>query len=148
MTLIELIIAIVIIGAGLAGVLMAFTTAVKNSADPMIYKQMSAIADGLMEEILLKPFATPGTPVVGCARTAIVNVGAYNGYAAAHVCDIEGTPIAALDAYGVNIGVSAPATSPFPDVPAADVLVVRIEVTHGAGNTYALTGWRTNYAGP
>jgi MSHA pilin protein MshD len=148
MTLIELIIAIVIISVGLAGVLLAFTITVKNSADPMIYKQMSAIAEGMMEEILLKPFAVPGTPAVGCARTTIANVGAYNGYAAAHVCDIEGTPIAALDAYGVSIGVTTPAISPFFDVPAADVLVIRIEVTHGSGNSYALTGWRTNYAGP
>lgn len=152
MTLIELIIAIVIISVGLAGVLMAFTTTVKNSADPMIYKQMSAIADGMMEEILLKPFAIPTPlpppPANSCARDTFNNVRDYSAYSTANVCDIGGTAVAALAGYGVSVSVTQPVASPITGVPVAEVLVIRIDVTHGIGNTYSLTGWRTNYAGP
>lgn len=149
MTLIELIIAIVIISVGLAGVLMAFTTTVKNSADPMIYKQMSAIADGMMEEILLKPFAVAANvaPANSCARDTFNDVRDYNLYSTANVCDIGGTAVVALAGYGVGVSAAPPAASPFPGVPAAEVLLIRIDVTHGS-NTYSLTGWRTNYAGP
>jgi len=56
-TLVELILAIVVIGVGLAGVLAAFQVAVRGSADPMIQKQMVAIAEEMVEEISLRPFA-------------------------------------------------------------------------------------------
>lgn len=150
MTLIELIIAIVIISVGLAGVLVAFTTAVKSSADPMIYKQMSAIADGMMEEILLKPFATAANaaPANSCARDTFNDVRDYSAYSTANVCDIDGVAVAALAGYGVSVSVTQPVASPITGVPAAEVLVIRIDVTHGIGNSYSLTGWRTNYAGP
>ena len=53
-TLIELIIFIVVVAAGLAGILSVMNTVVKSSADPMIRKQTIAIAESLLEEILLK----------------------------------------------------------------------------------------------
>lgn len=56
MTLIELVIAIVIISVGLAGLLLSFSTVVKSSADPMIRKQLMSIASELMNEITLKPY--------------------------------------------------------------------------------------------
>ena len=148
MTLIELIIAIVIISVGLAGVLMAFTTTVLSSADPMLHKQMSAVADGMMEEILLKPFAAAAnTAPATCARDTYNDVLDFNGYSTANVCDIDGGAVAALTGYGVSVSVTTPAASPFPDVPAADVLVIRIDVTRGS-STHSLTGWRTNFAKP
>lgn len=147
MTLIELVVAIVIISAGLAGVLTAFTTTVRASADPMVAKQMSAIAEGMMEEILLKPFAAPGAAPAGCARATLTNAGAFNGYSTTDVCDIDGNPVTGLADYGVSVTVTQPATSPITGVPADQVLVVTVNVTYGS-NTYSLTGWRTNFAGP
>jgi MSHA pilin protein MshD len=149
MTLIELIVAIVILSVGLTGVLMAFITTVKSSAAPMLTKQMSAIADGMMEEVLLKQFsvATNAVPANSCARDTFNDVRDYNGYSTANVCDISGVAIAALTGYGVRVSVIEPIASPMTGVPAADVLVIKIDVTQG-GSTYSLTGWRTNYAGP
>ena len=152
MTLIELIVAIVIIGIGLAGVLVTFTTTVRHSADPMIRKQMSAIADEMMEEILLKPFAVtaPNPPFAGCARLTYNDVRDYNGYSSVNICDIDGTTV--VSGYGVSVSVSPPAASPVSlsvasgVVPVTDQLTVRINVTHGS-ESYALTGWRTCYAG-
>ncbi len=149
MTLIELIVAMVIIGIGLAGVLLTFNTTVRHSADPMVRKQMSAIADEMMEEILLKPFAVtaPNPPFAGCARDTYNDVRDYNGYSSVNICDIDGTT--ALSGYGVSVSVSPPAASPIPlsGVAATDQLTVRVIVTR-EGETYALTGWRTCYAGP
>ena len=56
-TLVEMIITIVVISIGLAGVLVTFQTVVKSSADPLITKQMISIAEAQMEGALLKEFA-------------------------------------------------------------------------------------------
>jgi MSHA pilin protein MshD len=134
-------------------VLLAFTTTVRHSADPMVRKQMSAIAEEMMEEILLKPFAiaAPDPPFAGCARLAYNDVRDYNGYSAVDICDIDGTTV--LSGYGVSVSVSPPAGSPVSlsvvsgVVPTTDQLTVTVAVTHGS-DSYSLTGWRTCYAGP
>ena len=55
-TLIELIVFIVIVGVALAGVLSILNVSVRSSADPMVRKQMLAIAEALMEEVSAQPF--------------------------------------------------------------------------------------------
>ncbi len=142
MTLIELVLAIVILGVGLAGVLVAFNQAVFASADPMVRKQMLAIAEEMMEEITLKPYTAvaPG-PTAGCARVAFNDVGDYNGYqTTTGICDIDGTAIASLATYNVAVTVGAHA---LPNGVAATRIVVT--VTHGV-DTLTLTGYRTDWA--
>lgn len=142
MTLMELILAIVIIGVGLAGLLVAFNQAVRGSADPMARKQMLAIAEEMMEEISLKPYApqAPG-PAAGCARAAFNDLDDYNGYsAAAGICDIDGTAIPSLATYGVAVTVTVAALS---NGVAAKRIVVT--VTRGA-EALTLTGYRTDWA--
>jgi MSHA pilin protein MshD len=60
-TLIEVIIFIVVVSAGLAGILSVSNTVVKSSADPMVRKQALTIAESLLEEIVLKEFCDPDT---------------------------------------------------------------------------------------
>jgi MSHA pilin protein MshD len=55
-TLIELVIFIVIVSVALAGVLTVLNVTVKSSADPVIRKQALAIAEALLEEVMLQPF--------------------------------------------------------------------------------------------
>lgn len=55
-TLIELIMFIVIIGAALAGLLQVLNFTTKNSADPLRQKQALMIAEGLLEEVRLSAF--------------------------------------------------------------------------------------------
>jgi len=148
MTLIELIVAIVIISIGLAGVLLAFNTTVRHSGDPLVRKQMSAIADGMMEEILLQPFApAPNAAPAACARDTYNDVRDYNGYSAVNICDIGGTPV--LNGYGVSVSVSPPGAAPVILIPAVTTsqVTITVNVTHGS-DSYSLTGWRTCYAGP
>jgi MSHA pilin protein MshD len=142
MTLMELVLAIVIIGVGLTGVLVAFNQAVHGSADPMVRKQMLAIAEEMMEEISLKPFAAqPPGPTAGCARAAFNDVADYNGYATASgVCDIDGAPIPSLTSYNVAVAVGAQA---LPNGVAA--LRIAVTVRHGT-DALTLTGYRTGWA--
>jgi MSHA pilin protein MshD len=141
MTLMELILAIVVIGIGLTGVLVAFNQAVFHSADPMVRKQMLAIAEEMMEEVSLKSFAAqPGIPVAGCGRTTHDDVADYNGYASAGICDIDGNAIAALASYNLAVAVVAGA---LPNGVAA--LRVTVTVTHGI-ETLTLVGYRTGWA--
>ena len=70
-TLIELIIFIVVVAAGLAGILSVMNTVVKSSADPMIRKQTVAIAESLLEEILLKEYSDPSALEAGTTAIPI-----------------------------------------------------------------------------
>jgi len=56
LSMVELIMFIVIVGVGVAGILLVFSVTTKASADPLIQKQMLAIAEALMEEVQAKPF--------------------------------------------------------------------------------------------
>ena len=58
-TLVELVIAMVVISIALSGVLMVMNYTTAHSADPMIQHQAVAIAEAYLEEILLKPYADP-----------------------------------------------------------------------------------------
>ena len=149
-TLIEVIIFIVVVGAGLAGILSVFTTSIKSSADPLVRKQALAIAESLLEEIVLKEFKDPnggtnGVPGicnlgVGTNRSLWTNVCEYNGYSSTGITDVQGNAIPSLSAYkvsGVTVG----------DVPINGVTLkqVRVDVTDTQSNTISLTGYRGNF---
>ncbi len=144
-TLVEMIIAIVIIGVGLAGVLGALARTSIFSAHPMVNKQLAAIAEGMMEEILLQPFDLVGVPgTTACARNQFDDVRDYNNYNSSTICDIDGTPVAGLQGYRVSVTVQLSPT-PIAGVPASDILVVTVTASN-ANQNYVLTGWRTKYA--
>ncbi len=56
LTLIELIVFIVIVSVALAGVLTVLNHTTRHSADPLVRKQALAIAEALLEEVMLQPF--------------------------------------------------------------------------------------------
>ncbi|RJF98845.1 prepilin-type N-terminal cleavage/methylation domain-containing protein [Noviherbaspirillum saxi] len=155
MTMIELIMAIVILGVGIAGVLSAFTTVVKSSADPMIRKQMLAIAEGMMEEITLQSFAATApapsiTPGACPDRGTFNDIRDYHGMqTASGFCDTAGTPIPDLAAYNVAVAVNPAGglntVAGSGSIAGGNVLQITVTVTHGA-ESLELVGWRTNYA--
>jgi MSHA pilin protein MshD len=142
MTLMELILAIVIIGVGLAGVLVAFNQAVVGSVDPMLRKQMLAVAEEMMDEISLKPYApAANTAATGCARNTFNDVLDYNGYnTTTGICDIDGATIATLSTYNVSVAAAA---GTLPN--GVTALRIAVTVTHGA-ETFTLVGYRTDWA--
>lgn len=76
-TLVELIMFIIIVSVGVAGLVSVIGTLTRDSADPMIRKQMIAVAESLLNEVLQQPFTwcDPDDPAAATAidRTTCTN---------------------------------------------------------------------------
>lgn len=139
-TLIELIIFIVVVGVGVAGILSVYTTSIKSSADPMVRKQALAIAESLLEEIVQKEYADPTGGYTGASRTLFDDVDDYNNYTSATIVDGAGNTIAGLTQYSIAPAVTVVATT------LSGVTVKRIVVSvTGPQGVISLTGYRGNY---
>ncbi|MBX9816859.1 MAG: prepilin-type N-terminal cleavage/methylation domain-containing protein [Burkholderiaceae bacterium] len=140
-TLVELIIFIVVVGAGLAGILSVSNQVVRTSADPMLTKQSVALAESLMEEILQKDFANPVGGYSGSNRALFDDVADYDGYVTATgMVDAQGVAIAGLGGYNASPAVAVLAMPNWNGIPA---LRVTVSIT-GPGGTVSLVGYRSN----
>lgn len=138
-TLVELIFFIVVVGLGIAGILSVMNVSVAGSADPMVRKQAMALADSVMEEIMLQPFADPDGVGGEATRATFDDVGDYNGIdevvsAAGPI--FQGLP-ANLNGYRIQVAV-VPAV--FGGLAALRVTVV---VTQGR-DAITMTAFRAN----
>ncbi len=145
-TLVELVIAIVIISAALGGLVAAFTRANRASADPVVTQQMLAIGESMMEEVLLKPFNDTTNEVAAPTRAQFNDVRDYDttddalpGYTSTGIRNLDGDVIDGLGTYNVSVRVNNVAIG---GIAAADALRVTVTVTHGA-EQLTLNGWRT-----
>lgn len=150
-TLIELIVFIVIVSVALAGVLSVFNITVKSSADPLQPKQALAIAEGILEEVLLKSYCDPdaagtdmttkpptcGTNVVEASRALYDSVDDYNTFNLANATTVSGS----YTATGYVVDVSVSTTT----VNAQQAKEIRVTVTPPIGSAIVLYGYRTNY---
>jgi MSHA pilin protein MshD len=137
-TLVELVVATVVIGVGLAGVLVVMNRNTAASADPLVLQQSVAIAEAYLEEVLSKDFA----PGPGAARPTFDDVHDYDGLNDTGARDQTGSPIPGLEAYDVRVAVTPRALH---DVGAADAVLVTVTVTGPFGSVVRLGGYRTNY---
>ncbi|MEH0167930.1 prepilin-type N-terminal cleavage/methylation domain-containing protein [Paucibacter sp. JuS9] len=140
-TLPEMLLVIVVVGVGLAGVLVAFSTVGRGSADPVLQKQMLSVAEELMEEIQLRPYAvTANAAPAACARNTFNDVRDYNGYATSNkICAIDGSTIDSLNGYSVSISVQSVTWQGL-----ANTLQITITVSQ-SGQSFVLQGYRTFY---
>jgi MSHA pilin protein MshD len=146
-TLIELIIFIVVVGLAMAGILAVSNTVVKSSADPQVRKQGLAIAQSLLEEILLKQYAKPADSTVqgfsvGGARNFYDCVLDYSGYTTSSgIVDATGNAVGGLNGYNIAPAVTVTNTT------LGTVAAYRIDVsvTGPQGDVISLTGYRGNY---
>lgn len=157
LTLIELIIFIVIVSVGLAGVLTVLNVTTKASADPMIRKNMLAMAESLLEEVQLQSFtwcdpddvnAATAMAYVECTPTMVQNTAAgktgesrgSNTTPLDNVLDYNAlllpSPMTSLTGavpapagYSASIGVAAAALN---EIPAASdaALLITVVVCH------------------
>lgn len=143
-TLIEVILFIVIVGVGVAGVLSVFNRSVSASADPMVRKQTLAIAESMLEEIMLKEFADPdGSNAGETGRSNWDNVADYNGYATTTgIVDPQGAAMPGLNSYNVQSVVVAAATAADnANLVTAGALKVTVNIT-GPQGVITLVGYR------
>jgi MSHA pilin protein MshD len=148
-TLIELIVLVVVISAALVGVLLVFQTTVRSSADPQVHKQALAIAEALLDEILLTSYdPLPGTG----ARANFDDVSDYSGYTTAGgMKDIQNNPVPGLEAYNVsNVAVTVVTLNDTGNVltPVAEAKRVTVTVTGPTSVAISLDGYRLKYVGP
>lgn len=140
-TMVELVIAIVVIGIATSGVLLVMNYTTAHSADPMIQHQAVAIAEAYLEEVMLQPYSDPdGVAVVEANRSLFDDIDDYN-FTEVGARD-QGNPavvITGLEAYTVTVAVTADTLN--------TVAAKRVDVTvdHTSGINMTLTGYRTNY---
>ena len=166
-TLIELTVFIVIVSVALAGVLTVLNVTAKSSADPMIRKQALAVAEAVLEEVMLQPFtwcdpddanAATATGYAGCSvataaqntTTAKVGESRITAPLLDNVFDYNGEVInpniagGGSTLYVANVTV-APAL--LNDILAVSDAALLITVTVAAGSeTIQLQGYRTRHS--
>ncbi len=173
LTLIELIIFIVVIGVGIAGITLTYNTVVRHSADPMVRKQALSIAESLLLEIEQQPFTwcdpqdakvatatsaadcatnnqsnlagpTPNSETRGSTTDPFDNVADYGGITNVAASDILGANSVA--GYTVTVRVTqAGGVAPFAGIPADAVLRIAVTVS-GSGETVTLVGYRARHS--
>jgi MSHA pilin protein MshD len=173
LSLVEVVVFIVVLGIGLAGMAVIYNQLTLASVDPLIRKQAVAIANSLMEEVQLRPFTycdpddaavfTAASPA-GCTTpegigaeggetrygpaVSFDNVSDYNSFPpmAGSIQDINNSTVAGLDGYSATVAV-ANAGGDFPAaVPADDAVLITVTVTGPANVTVVLQGYRLRYA--
>jgi MSHA pilin protein MshD len=137
-TLIELVVAMAIVGVALAGLVAVYNRASIASTDPVIMQQMLAIGESMMEEVMLKPYVGNQTP--DTVRAQFDELDDYASFPKQPVTDIDGTAIAGLEHYRVAVTVGT--AQALPDVATTDVKRIVVTVWNGDQNL-VLTGWRT-----
>lgn len=173
LTLVELVIFIVVISVGLAGILGVMNLSMLHSTNPMLRKQQVAIAESLLEEIESKPFTwcdpddanvSTATSTSGCATTIqglaptsgesrssqlqpYDNVGDYNDFkmSAGILNPADGSAITTLAGYQASVSISQAGTAlGLTDNTAA--LRIDVSVTAPDGSSFTLTGYRSRNA--
>ncbi|MDY0975857.1 prepilin-type N-terminal cleavage/methylation domain-containing protein [Massilia sp. CFBP9012] len=147
-TLVELIVAIVIVGTALAGLVAVYNRVNTASADPLLTQQKLAIAESMMEEVMQKPFAVGGPATND--RRFFDDVRDYNNYGPAAISNVNGDAVQGLERYRVAVTVASPGAQgvpPIQGIPQGEALRIRVAVTVAGDQPdpvpVILTGWRT-----
>lgn len=153
-TLIELIVIIVVISIVLVALLGVFTSSVARSADPMLRMQAIAIAQGYLEEALLKAYQDPDQPEDAVNRCeegpAPANRASYDDVQDYDCINVNspvgpedhlGGSLAGLSAYRVDVTVTPTVLGA--GAQQANAQQVTVTVTHTSQPfTISLTGHR------
>jgi MSHA pilin protein MshD len=142
-TLLELLLLVVVLAIALGGIITVYTTTVANSADPLVRKQAMAIAEAMMEEIMLQQYQepSPATPH-GATRDSFDSLDDYATppYTSTGIVDLSGGTVPGLGSYNVAVNVAGPSTVDG----VTECRLVTVTVT-GPNVTVTLQGYRVNY---
>jgi MSHA pilin protein MshD len=155
-TLLELVVAIVVLGLSFAGFVSVYGTVLRHAAEPQLQTQAVAVAAAYLDEVLGRPYRDPDTGLI-CgvaegARPSFDNLCDYdqlplNGCTATSgacpvagdcACDRNGLPVDGLRAFAVSLDVNPVNLS------GAAGLQVQIQVNHDglAGDGVRLQAFR------
>jgi MSHA pilin protein MshD len=137
-TLIELIVAIVVLGIAMTSIVGLLSSIAARSADTLVREQAVAIASSYLNEALAKSFGASGAS----PRANFTAVGDYNGLLDNGAHDQTGAAVASLGLFQVAVAVVPGALGA---IPANEVVRVDVTVTHPSGVMVALSGYRTMY---
>lgn len=163
-TLIELIMAIVILSIGVTAFMVLINQTTSHSADPMIQEQANAIAQSYLEEVLLNPFCDPDMST-DCPTTCVASACASCTAAEASrdlfddVCDYDGlvnngardqndNAIAGLGAFNITVNVQDTGiTLNGLDSNTGQIVRIDVHVTHNSfpNLNLNLSGYKANY---
>ena len=163
LTLIEMIIFIVVVGIGVAGIGVTYNTVVQHSADPMIRKQALAIAESLLLEVEQQAYTwcdpqdanvLTATSFAGCAANSQANLAgptpasetrASNTNPFDNVADYGGYSVV-INGYTATVAITqAGGAGAFAGLPADAALRIAVTVVKGA-ETVTVVGYRARYA--
>jgi MSHA pilin protein MshD len=141
-TLIEVVVAIVIVAMAATAILGAMASITMRGAQTMVRQQAVAVAEAYLEEILLQPVAFPGG-TVPTTRATFNDEDQYNGLNDAGAHDQFGNAIAFLSGYNVNVAVTQ--STALTGIAASQARQINVTVTDPNGVAVRLTGYRANF---
>ena len=147
MSLIELVVAIVVVAICMTGAFALVDSTTRRSADPMLERQATSIAEAYLEEILQQAYLDPddGTvcPAAEAQRGLFDNVCDYRDLTELGARDQTGALVPGLENYRVAIAIDSKATL---GALAGSTVVLRIDVTVSdpLGRPVRLSAYRTN----
>ena len=143
LTLVELIVAIVVIAIAVSAVLALLSATAVRSADTMVRQQAALIGESYLREILGKPFGAADC-VAPCQRSLMDTVIDYNGLVDSGVHDASGNMVPGLSGYDVNVAVANTGLGVgLKAVPVSESQLVTVRVTAPTGVQVVLSGYRT-----
>lgn len=143
LTLIELVVFIVVVSVALAGVLSVMNLVTRSSADPMVRKQSMALAEAILEEVLLKDYSDTDGSEAGEVRATFDDVMDYDGVTIAGNDTLGSSPVAALSGYSAAVTVTDRAVGPGGN--ALPMKEIKVEVTDPFNQKLSIVGYRANY---
>lgn len=142
-TLIELVVAIVIISIAASAILGVMTMNIGHSADPMIRHQAVAIAEAYLEEIALRSFADPDGVDGEASRDLFDDVDDYDGLVDVGARNQFDVALAGLDDYTVTVAVAP--SSALPSIASGDLFRIDVTVTHPLGIDFTVSAYRADF---
>jgi len=130
MTLIELVLAIVVMGICVVSVLSLLSSISVRSATTLARSQATSVAASYLEFILAQPYG---------------NIAGYDGLSHTGAVDATGSAVVGLERYRVQ--VTARGTTLGSGAFTTPAMRVQVTVTDPTGAATFITGYRTNYSG-
>lgn len=166
-TLVELVIAIVVIAAAVAGIAQLLANAAAHNAEPYVRQRGLSVAQAFMDEILRKRWdentplgggcvntgtgACPGGPAPSGGGTEEATRAQYDDVddydtitAQSPPQDATQTPMPGYNGYTVDVSVANPGGA-WNGIPAADVKQITVTVNTPTGEDLTLTAYRVNF---